>query len=113
MTGLSGDTGFGNITIPRSEVPYGTTPTIFIDGQQAQNQGYTQDSFNFYVWSTTDFSTHKISIVFAFTSSGSEGKSNTLGIIYGAIAGIAVVAVVIAVLTLIIKRRKGRSSEND
>ena len=44
VTGESGTTGFGNITIPKSAVPYGTTPTIYIDGQPAQNQGYTQDS---------------------------------------------------------------------
>ena len=53
VTGESGTTGFGNITIPISAVPYGTTPTIYIDGQPAQTQGYTQDSNNYYVWYTT------------------------------------------------------------
>jgi hypothetical protein len=53
VTGESGTTGFSNITIPISAVPYGTTPTIYIDGQQASNQGYTQDSNNYYVWYTT------------------------------------------------------------
>ena len=38
VTGASGTTGFGNITIPISDVPYGTTPTIYIDGQPASNQ---------------------------------------------------------------------------
>jgi hypothetical protein len=69
VTGESGTTGFGNITIPKNAVPYGTTPTIYIDGQQAQNQGYTQDSNNYYVWYTTQFSTHEISIVFTAGSS--------------------------------------------
>ena len=39
----SGTIGFSNITIPISAVPYGTTPTIYIDSQPAQNQGYTQE----------------------------------------------------------------------
>ena len=63
VIGESG-TGFGNITIPISEVPYGTAPTIYIDGLLAQTQGYTQDANNYYVWYTTSFSTHQISIVF-------------------------------------------------
>jgi len=69
VTGESGTTGFSNITIPKSAVPYGTTPTIYIDGQTAQDQGYTQDSNNYYVWYTTHFSTHTISIVFTTTLS--------------------------------------------
>ena len=69
VTGESGTTGFGNITIPKSAVTYGTTPTIYIDGQPAQNQGYTQNSNNYYVWYTTHFSTHQISIIFTTTSS--------------------------------------------
>ncbi len=67
VTGESGATGFGNITIPKSAVSYGTTPTIYIDNQPASNQGYTQDSNNYYVWYTTQFSTHEISIVFTAT----------------------------------------------
>jgi hypothetical protein len=39
-------------------------PTIYIDGKIAENQGYTQDAANYYVWYTTDFSTHQISIAF-------------------------------------------------
>ena len=33
LTGQNGTTGFSNITIPINAVPYGTTPTIYIDGQ--------------------------------------------------------------------------------
>jgi hypothetical protein len=51
VTGQSGTTGFGNVTVPKSAVP-------------ASNQGYTQDTNNYYVWYTTHFSTHKVSIVF-------------------------------------------------
>ena len=75
VTGESGTTGFGNVTIPKSAVSYGTTPTIYIDGQPAPNQGFTQDSNNYYVWFTTSFSTHQISIVFTTTSTPSPTPS--------------------------------------
>ena len=71
VTAERGTTGFGNITIPISLVPYGTTPTICIDGQPASNQGYTQNANNYYVWYTTNFGTHQMSIVFATTSTPS------------------------------------------
>ena len=35
VTGESGTTGFGNITIPKSAVPYGTTPTVYINGHSS------------------------------------------------------------------------------
>jgi hypothetical protein len=72
LTGVVGTVGFGNVTIPKTAITYGTTPTIYIDGQPASNQGYTQDTNNYYVWYTTHFSTHQISIVFAASSSVPE-----------------------------------------
>ena len=83
VTGESGTTGFSNITIPKRAVPYGTSPLVTINGTLASNQGYTQDSNNYYVWYTTHFSTHKISIVFDTTttptnpSTSSSGSQNT------------------------------------
>jgi hypothetical protein len=68
VTGQNGKNGFGNITVPRSAITYGITPTTFIDGQAAQEQGYSEDSNNYYVWYTTDFSSHSISIVFSTVS---------------------------------------------
>lgn len=65
ITGQSGTTGFSNVTIPKSSIPNDLTPIIYIDNQRLENQGYTQDDFNFYTWYTTDFSTHEVSIVFS------------------------------------------------
>jgi hypothetical protein len=65
VTGIGGTLGFGNITVPKSVVPYGTTPTVDINNQKAQNQGYTQDADNYYVWYTTHFSRHYVSLVFS------------------------------------------------
>ena len=64
IAGPSGNHGFSNITIPKSLVYSNIIPTIFIDDQIAQSQGYTQNIDNYYIWYTTDFSTHKVSIIF-------------------------------------------------
>ena len=65
LTGENGTVGFCNMTIPVGDVPYGTTPVVFIDNATAQNQGYTCDGNNYHVWFTTHFSTHQVSITFA------------------------------------------------
>jgi YVTN family beta-propeller protein len=100
VTGESGTVGFGNITIPKSAVPYGTTPTIYIDGQPALNQGFTQDSNNYYVWYTTHFSTHQISIVFTTATSphSSNTQSSLLQAVYGSVAAVAIVGTVLGAL---------------
>ena len=64
VTGQSGTTGYVNITIPKSTILYGTRPTVYIDGQQAQNQSCTEDANNYYIWYATHFSTHQIIIQF-------------------------------------------------
>ena len=104
VTGKSGTTGFSNVTIPKSAVPYGTTPTIYIDNQPAQDQGYTQDANNYYAWYTTHFSTHQVSIVFTTTSSSSLPQEA----IYGVAVAVAVV-VIVAVVLMLRKRGKGKS----
>ena len=68
LVGASGSSGLCNLTIPKNAIPYGTIPTIYIDNQNAQSQGYTQDDSNYYVWFTTHFSTHDVSIVFKPTA---------------------------------------------
>jgi hypothetical protein len=64
VKGENDATGFSIITIPKTIVPDGATPDVFIDDQLATNQGYTQDPENFYVWYTTQFSTHQLKILF-------------------------------------------------
>jgi tungstate transport system substrate-binding protein len=77
ITGQSGTTGFSNMTIPKTSIVYGTTPAVYIDGQQAQDQGYTEDATNFYVWYTTHFSTHQIVITFTSSQTASPTPSST------------------------------------
>jgi hypothetical protein len=75
ITGTTGGTGFSNMTIPKTVIPYGTNPVVNIDGQPAPNQGYTQDANNFYVWYTAQFSTHQVTIQFT----GSSTSKSTFG----------------------------------
>lgn len=112
VQGESGTVGFSNITIAKSNVPYGTTPTVTIDNHHAVNQGCTQDNANYYVWYTTTFSTHRVSVVFTEASfSPSPTPSNQLEIIpieviYGVILGLAVTATVIAIVSAIMMVKK-------
>jgi outer membrane protein assembly factor BamB len=94
VTGKSDNSGFGNITIPKSAVPYGTTPTIYIDNQKANNQGYSQDTGNYYVWYTTHFSTHEVSIVFSAESQNLEFPSWAVLLLI--VLAIPIIAIVIA-----------------
>ncbi len=108
LTGENGTTGFSNITLPRNEIPGGTTPLVYIDNSPADNQGFTQDNNNYYVWYTTHFSTHQISILFASpTSPTGDNQSTTqpswVQIIYGVAVGVAIAAVIIIALALLMR----------
>jgi hypothetical protein len=106
VTGQSGTTGFSNITIPKTAIPYGTNPVVFIDGQQATYQGYTQDSQNFYVWYTTPLSTHLIKIQFAGSLKPQTSPFESL------LAVGIITPEIILVFTVIAIRRLRRSPEN-
>ena len=113
LTGQTGTIGFGNVTIPKNVVSYGLTPTIYIDNQKAPNQGFTQDSSNYYVWYTTHFSTHQVSIVFNAPSStpasAASQNSSNLQLIYGLAIAVAVVVVVLVVLQLLIRGKQDKA----
>jgi hypothetical protein len=103
VTGEHGTQGFGNLTISKSAIPYGTTPVIYIDGIRAANQGYTEDANNYYVWYTTSFSTHEISIEFSSTANATNQptpmpQDNTL-----LIAAVIALVVILAGAVLLYK----------
>jgi hypothetical protein len=111
VTGESGNAGFSNITIPKSDVHYGTTPTIYIHGQPAQNQGDTQDSSNFYVWYTTQFTTHQISI--EFTTGSPSPKPSTQPSLPQLIYGIVVITAIVAIVAnVVILKKRGKTKNN-
>ena len=107
VTGPSGTTGFTNITLSKSAIPYGTNPVIYIDGVTATNQGYTEDANNFYLWYTTHFSTHQITVQFETQQQPIAPDSTWLYILIAAI-----VIVVLFVILFAAKRRKKDDSEN-
>ena len=98
--------GLGNMTIPKTAIQYGTTPIIYIDGQQASNQGYTQDTDNFYVWYTTQFSTHQMTIQFTIASTS---KASSFGSVF---AVILTVPEIILIYTVIAIRRLKQKPDN-
>jgi hypothetical protein len=102
ITGEAGSIGFGNITIPKSQVTIGTSPVIYIDSVRAEQQGYTEDEDNYYVWYTTHFSTHELSIVFTGTPLTNAPADYTLWIALVAV----VVVVCAAVVVLVLRQRK-------
>ena len=118
VTGESGDLGYCSITIPKNLVPSEATTLVFIDGQQAQIQGYTQDLTNFYVWFIIHFSTHQVSIVFKGSAnepsttnyfspqptapnSQAGAQVNWLQVTISAVAALAIAAIVILVIKLL------------
>jgi uncharacterized repeat protein (TIGR02543 family) len=64
ITAQSLTNGFENVSIPKTAIPYGVAPTIYVNNEIAQNQGYTHDSNNYYVWFSTSYSTYELSIAF-------------------------------------------------
>ena len=106
LTGESGTTGFSNITIPKAAISFGQSLVVFIDGQPALNQGYTQDSNNFYVWYTTQFSTHQMKIQFT-------GPLKSQASSFGPLLAVGIIAPeIILVYTVIAVRRLRRKPEN-
>jgi len=100
LAGESGTTGFSNMTIPKTAILYGVKPVVFIEEQQAINQGYTQDSENFYVWYTTQFSTHQVKIQFAGPLASQAGSFEPVFAISLIVPEIVLIYIVIAVKRL-------------
>jgi parallel beta-helix repeat protein len=107
VTGQEGDIGFSNMTIPKTQNLQGA-PVIYIDGVLAENQGYTQDANNYYVWYTTHFSTHQVTVVFTPLQSvvGGGNQVDFTGALYGFAVGIVAASIVIVALLLAVKSRK-------
>lgn len=100
VSGPTGTTGFSNMTLSKSQIPDGTTPKVYIDGELAANQGYTEDNQNYYVWYTTSFSTHNVKIEFTGQPAAPEEQPILL------YAAIITVVALLAVAVLVLSRRR-------
>jgi hypothetical protein len=94
------------MTIPKNLIPDGTAPTIYIDNQKAEKQGYTQDTDNYYVWYTTGFSSHQISIMFSKAQNVESSSLPNYVIWLGAVFTALIITVTVIV---IFKKRFMRS----
>ena len=102
VTGEAGTNAFINVTIPKNAITYGPKPTVYIGNQKVQNQSYTQDADNYYVWSINHFNSPFYGdLTIEFTSGTSS--STIFPIAIGAI-----IAVAVAALTLLAYRRMKR-----
>jgi hypothetical protein len=105
VSGEGGTTGFSNITIPKIAILYGTTPTVYIDNQPAQDQGFTQDLNNFYVWYTTHFSTHFVKVQFV--------KPSMTQVFFGPLFSVVIIVPeIILIYTVIAFRRLKRKPDS-
>jgi hypothetical protein len=88
------------ISVPKTAVPYGVTPKIYVNTQVALGQGFSQDANNFYVWYKTVFSNYELSIVFA---------PNALPVEFPLVLILAIVGIIIFSLSIsavVLKKRK-------
>ncbi len=104
LTGPNGTTGFANVTIPKTSVPNGATPQVYVDNQLCENQGYTEDANNYYVYYTTHFSSHTLSIEFNTNATSGDFSQWT----FVAALIIAFLVVLVAVFAL---RKRERNKE--
>jgi hypothetical protein len=112
IVGPKGTAGLGNMTIPKNAISYGTSPVVYIDGQMATNQGYTQDTYNFYVWYITSFGTNLVNSVSQVTVKflvPSTSPATSIGPILA--IGITVPEI-ISIFTVIAVRRLRRKPDN-
>ena len=106
LTGASHATGFSNMTLPKSLIYNETVPIVYIDDQKAEDQGYSQDANNYYVWYATDFSTHQISIIFSVPQNSNSSSSSIYTIWLGAVVAAIIALSVVAVLLVYFKKHK-------
>jgi hypothetical protein len=100
------------MTIPKTAVSYGNSPVVYIEGQKATSQGYTQDANNFYVWYTARFDTNLVNGVSQVTvqflvPSISPAKSIGVALAIGII-----VPEIILIYTVIAVRRLRRKPDD-
>ncbi len=65
MIGQKSTNNLYTITVPKTAVPNGVTPKVYLNDQVATAQGFSQDANNYYIWYKTLFSNYELSIVFA------------------------------------------------
>jgi hypothetical protein len=97
LIGQSGTYSSCNITLPKSAVSYGNTPTVYVNNLVAEYE-YNQDENNYYVWYRTYSKIYELTITFTETS----------GLQLGSAVLIAVISVILAVI-IVVPRITGKN----
>jgi hypothetical protein len=105
VSGPSGGSGVGIVTIPKSAVTSGTNTIVSIDGHASTFQYFWQDAENYYVQYVTTFSTHTITIEFTDTATDTVTPAESSYATYIAVAAAAAILAVLSI-RLAKKRRK-------
>jgi hypothetical protein len=108
VTGPNGTVGFSNMTIPKTAIPNGINPVVYIDGNKAPTQGNTQDDNYYYVWYTTHFSTHQVAMRFAEPSTVQLTSS---GLILELVVPIS--AIILVPTVFVFKRKRQKTSKRE
>ena len=78
---------------------------ISIGSQKAADQGYSQDANNYYLWFTTSFSTHQVTIVFSTTKPSPTPTPTPVSELI-AVVVVVVVIIAVTVAVLLLRQRK-------
>ena len=108
VTGPSGTVGFSNLTIPKTAIPNGINPVVYIDGNKAPNQGNAQDDNYYYVWYTTHFSTHQVTMRFAEPSTV---QVNSSGLILEIV--LPITAIILVPTVFVFKRSRKKTLKRE
>ncbi len=106
LAGATGDFGFENVTVPKSAVPKRAVPVVYVDGEQAAAQGWTEDGDSYHVWFSAFFGAHEVELVFPTPAAYHDWDGPFT--IYA--ATVTAAAVASAAVLLIEKRKKTRKA---
>jgi hypothetical protein len=107
IIGQNSSSNVNAISVPKSAVAYGVSPKIYVNSQEALDQGFSQDANNYYVWYKTTFRNYELSIVFATNASQAEFPLAILALVVIFIFSLSIAALVLS------KKRKENCEERE
>lgn len=95
------------LTIPKTTVPDGGTPKVYVNSQVTSEQGFSQDQNNYYVWYRTFFRDYELSIVFAPNAPQVEVPLSIILVI------IVVILLFSTSITAVFAKKRKKNSDED
>jgi len=97
--------GFGNLTIPKEAVPYGTVPSVYVNSLSPTAQGYAQNAKNYYVWYITYYTTYELQIIF-------DSKASSAPFPQWIILAVVIIAIASALAFVSSKRMRKNAAQD-